>query len=299
MRTCRWHCSRITGKHGVIFGRARDAFTDKADSLLSQVGIASQAERACGVLAYGDLKRVELAVALANAPKLLLMDEPTAGMSPRERIALMELTACIAREQSIAVLFTEHDMDVVFAPRRPHHRARSRPIDCRRQGRRRAREPGRASRLSRRRLDLRGTLMLKVEDLHTYYGRAHILAGVAFEATHGEVVVLLGRNGAGKSTTMKAIMGLVPPARGRIRFQGTDITRKQPFEIARLGLGYVPEDRRIFAELTVQENLEVGRRPPNANAPRGRSKSCSPCFRTWRACATGRAARCRAASSRC
>jgi branched-chain amino acid transport system ATP-binding protein len=82
---------------------------------LGQVGIASQAVRACGVLAYGDLKRVELAVALANAPKLLLMDEPTAGMSPRERIALMELTARIAREQGIAVLFTEHDMDVVFA----------------------------------------------------------------------------------------------------------------------------------------------------------------------------------------
>jgi len=103
------------GKAWNIFGRARDAFTDKADALLGQVGIAAQAERACGVLAYGDLKRVELAVALANAPKLLLMDEPTAGMSPRERIALMELTARIAREQSIAVLFTEHDMDVVFA----------------------------------------------------------------------------------------------------------------------------------------------------------------------------------------
>jgi branched-chain amino acid transport system ATP-binding protein len=103
------------GKAWNIFGRARDAFTDKADALLDLVGITLQAERACGVLAYGDLKRVELAVALANAPKVLLMDEPTAGMSPGERIALMELTARIAREQSIAVLFTEHDMDVVFA----------------------------------------------------------------------------------------------------------------------------------------------------------------------------------------
>ena len=103
------------GKAWNISGRVRDAFTDQADALLGQVGMVSQAERACGVLAYGDLKRVELAVALANAPKLLLMDEPTAGMSPGERIALMELTARIAREQSIAVLFTEHDMDVVFA----------------------------------------------------------------------------------------------------------------------------------------------------------------------------------------
>ena len=98
-----------------LHGRARDAHLGEANRLLDQVGMLAQAERACGVLAYGDLKRVELAVALANAPKLLLMDEPTAGMAPRERIALMELTARIAREQGIAVLFTEHDMDVVFA----------------------------------------------------------------------------------------------------------------------------------------------------------------------------------------
>ena len=109
--------------------------------------------------------------------------------------------------------------------------------------------------------------MLKVEGLHTYYGRAHILADVGFEVVHGEVVVLLGRNGAGKSTTMKSIMGLVPPAQGRIRFQDTDIAGKQPFEIARLGIGYVPEERRVFTELTMEENLEVGRRPPNAGAP--------------------------------
>jgi branched-chain amino acid transport system ATP-binding protein len=84
-------------------------------ALLDQVGMADQRERACGVLAYGDLKRVELAVALANAPRLLLMDEPTAGMAPRERVALMELTARLTRARNIAVLFTEHDMDVVFA----------------------------------------------------------------------------------------------------------------------------------------------------------------------------------------
>ncbi|MBN9437867.1 ABC transporter ATP-binding protein [Bosea sp. (in: a-proteobacteria)] len=98
-----------------LFGRAKDRHVAEADALLSQVGMLDQAERACGVLAYGDLKRVELAVAIANQPKLLLMDEPTAGMAPRERIALMALTAEIARQRGIAVLFTEHDMDVVFA----------------------------------------------------------------------------------------------------------------------------------------------------------------------------------------
>lgn len=86
----------------------------EADRLLDLVGMSGYAERPCGELAYGDLKRLELAIALANQPKLLLMDEPTAGMAPRERIALMQLTARIAREKSIGVLFTEHDMDVVF-----------------------------------------------------------------------------------------------------------------------------------------------------------------------------------------
>ncbi len=87
---------------------------EEAGRLLELVGMSGYAERPCGELAYGDLKRLELAVALANQPKLLLMDEPTAGMAPRERIELMRLTAGIAREKSIGVLFTEHDMDVVF-----------------------------------------------------------------------------------------------------------------------------------------------------------------------------------------
>jgi len=94
--------------------RIADLNVAEADTLLERVGMRDQAGRACAVLAYGDLKRVELAVALANEPRLLLMDEPTAGMAPRERAALMALTAQIAHERSVAVLFTEHDMDVVF-----------------------------------------------------------------------------------------------------------------------------------------------------------------------------------------
>jgi branched-chain amino acid transport system ATP-binding protein len=97
-----------------FFGSAPRFARDEAGRLLELVGMDSYAERPCGELAYGDLKRLELAVALANQPKLLLMDEPTAGMAPRERIELMRLTARIAREKSIGVLFTEHDMDVVF-----------------------------------------------------------------------------------------------------------------------------------------------------------------------------------------
>jgi branched-chain amino acid transport system ATP-binding protein len=101
--------------------------------------------------------------------------------------------------------------------------------------------------------------MLEVKNVHAFYGRAHILHGVSLDAAAGEVVALLGRNGAGKSTAMKAIMGLVPPSQGEVVFEGRRIERLPPYRIARLGLGYVPEERRIFTDLTVMENLEVGR----------------------------------------
>jgi len=109
--------------------------------------------------------------------------------------------------------------------------------------------------------------MLSVRGLNAYYGRAHILADVALEVTTGEVACLLGRNGAGKSTTLKSIIGLVRPAGGEIVFDGRRIDRLEAYAIAQAGLGYVPEDRRIFTELTVMENLEVGRQPTRANAP--------------------------------
>jgi branched-chain amino acid transport system ATP-binding protein len=102
--------------------------------------------------------------------------------------------------------------------------------------------------------------MLAVSSLNAFYGRAHILRDVALEAAAGEVLVLLGRNGAGKSTTMKSIIGLVRPAPGSsVMFDGAEMAGRQPHEIARAGLGYVPEERRIFTDLTVMENLEVGR----------------------------------------
>ena len=110
-------------------------------------------------------------------------------------------------------------------------------------------------------------MMLSVEGLNSFYGPAHILFDVGLRVGPGEVVALLGRNGAGKSTTFRSIAGLVPARRGRVRFGDVDISRSAPYEIARLGLGYVPEDRRIFTELTVEENLSVGRQRPRAGAP--------------------------------
>jgi branched-chain amino acid transport system ATP-binding protein len=107
-----------------------------------------------------------------------------------------------------------------------------------------------------------GGPMLSVEALSAWYGAARILYDLSFEVGRGEVVALMGRNGAGKSTTMKTIMGLIGERRGTVRFNGGDISALKPFEIARRGLGFTPEDRRIFSDLTVAENLDIGRQPP-------------------------------------
>ena len=109
--------------------------------------------------------------------------------------------------------------------------------------------------------------MLEITGVNSAYGRAHILYDLSLSAQRGEVVVLLGRNGAGKSTTLKTLIGLVRPLTGEISFGGRRIEQFEPYQIARLGLGYVPEDRRIFTDLSVMENLEVGRQAPRAGAP--------------------------------
>lgn len=123
--------------------------------------------------------------------------------------------------------------------------------------------------------------LLRVAGLNAWYGAVHILFDVDLEVRRGEVVALMGRNGAGKSTTFKAVMGLLAKRRGAVEFMGRDIAGLQPFEIARLGLGFVPEDRRVFTDLTVTENLEVGRQPAR----------CMSCFPTWAPCRTVRAGR--------
>jgi len=102
--------------------------------------------------------------------------------------------------------------------------------------------------------------MLEVEVIHTFYGLSHILFGVSLKVDSKEVVCLLGRNGAGKTTTMKSIIGITPPRQGSIKFKGEEITGIEPYLLARKGIGYIPDDRRIFADLTVGENLEIAMR---------------------------------------
>ena len=243
----------------------------EAERLLDLVGMADQGQRSCGELAYGDLKRLELAIALANDPKLLLMDEPAAGMGPRERHAVIDLTARIARERGIGVLFTEHDMDVVFGHadrvlvlNRGTLIAEGTPAAVRANAEVQAVYLGAGSLFGAQYVSAAN---LSVAELGAAYGQAQVLFDVSLEIAAGEAVALLGRNGAGKSTTFRAILGLIPRSNGRIVFDGEDISKLRPYEIVRRGLGYVPEDRRIFSDLTVEENLQVGRQPPRFNAP--------------------------------
>jgi branched-chain amino acid transport system ATP-binding protein len=109
--------------------------------------------------------------------------------------------------------------------------------------------------------------LLEVENIHTAYGTSRVLFGVSLDIKPGECVCLLGRNGVGKTTTLRSIMGLTPPSQGRVRFKGQDVTGRAPHQLARRGIGYVPEDRRIFAELSVWENLDVAARSARRPGP--------------------------------
>ena len=108
------------------------------------------------------------------------------------------------------------------------------------------------------------TMLLDAKGVNAWYGAAHILFDVDLHVQRGEVVALMGRNGAGKSTTLKTLMGMLPKRKGTIAFMGKDVSKAEPHDVARRGLGYVPEDRRVFGDLTVMENLEVGKQPPRA-----------------------------------
>jgi branched-chain amino acid transport system ATP-binding protein len=209
--------------------------------------MAEQADRPCSELAYGDVKRVELAIAMANEPKLLLMDEPTAGMAPRERNELMALTKRLVVERGLAVLFTEHSMDVVFAYAdrlivlaRGRLIAQGKPAEIRDHPKVQEVYFGTGKTFEkpppRRRCDerlpslreRRHAPLLRAQGLCAWYGAAQILFDVDLEVRRGEVVALMGRNGAGKSTTLKALMGMLDRRRGSLDFMGRDISQANP-----------------------------------------------------------------------
>jgi branched-chain amino acid transport system ATP-binding protein/branched-chain amino acid transport system permease protein len=205
-------------------------------------------------------------VALTARPRVLLLDEPLAGLAAAERERIVGLIQRLAAE--MAVILVEHDIDRVFAfadqitvmsegrvlVHGSAEAVRSDPevqrvyLGAGRKALVRS-APKRAA---------PGAPILQVEGLNTYYGKSHILHDVALEVREGEAVALLGRNGAGKSSTIKSIMGIVPPRSGRVRYQGQEIQGRTPEQIARLGIGLVPQGRRLFPNLTVDENLAMG-----------------------------------------
>ena len=142
-------------------------------------------------------------------------------------------------------------------------------------------------------------MMLEVTDMHAFYGKSHILQGVNLNVKEGEIVALLGRNGVGRSTTCKAIMGEVEP-KGSVKFQGQEISGKKAFQIANMGIGYVPENRDIFPGLTTRQNLTLGLKPGQRMARAvGRCSRCSTCSKTLTAAPTSKPRFCRGGSSRC
>ncbi len=185
---------------------------------------------------------------------MLLLDEPLAGMSPAERISTRALIREIGRDRTLVIV--EHDMDAIFEFAETHHGA------CTRAGCWPTARRTRSSATRRCRTPISegcGTSMslLEVDGINSFYGDSHILFDVSLRVEQNEVVALLGRNGAGKTTTLRTIMGVMAPGSGSIRLDGKPIHGLPPYEIARMGMQLVPEERAIFGGLTVEENLRL------------------------------------------
>ncbi len=235
--------------------------------LMKFLGLEGMEQVSGADLSYGGQRLVDLGIALGSKPQVLLLDEPLAGLAAAERERVSRLITTIA--SNIPVLIVEHDIDRVLSF---SHR-----VTVMNQGEvlmsgtpeqvrtdRRVQEvytghgtPPVTGRTSHTQADK--SLMLDFSQVNAYYGKSHILHDASLQVRQGEIVALLGRNGAGKSTLLKCMVGLLPPASGRIVFNGQDIAGLSAPDIARLGIGYVPQGRGLFAGMTVAENLALGR----------------------------------------
>jgi ABC-type branched-subunit amino acid transport system ATPase component/ABC-type branched-subunit amino acid transport system permease subunit len=221
-----------------------------------------------GELSYGGQRLVDLGIALGSKPQVLLLDEPLAGLAAAERERVSNLIKSVAA--NIPVLIVEHDIDRVLGF--------SQAVTVMNQGEVLMTGPPDAVRADRRVQEIYtgsgipevehissdevkrdAAQILRFEDVNTFYGKSHILNDATLDVREGEIVALLGRNGAGKSTLLKTLAGLVPLASGRIEYEGRDIAKMPAPDIARLGIGYVPQGRGLFAGMTVRENLSLGR----------------------------------------
>jgi ABC-type branched-subunit amino acid transport system ATPase component/ABC-type branched-subunit amino acid transport system permease subunit len=240
----------------------------EAAELIKFLGLEGIEHIESGELSYGGQRLVDLGIALGSKPQLLLLDEPLAGLAAAERERVSNLIKNVAA--NIPVLIVEHDIDRVLGF--------SQAVTVMNQGEVLMTGPPEAVRADRRVQEIytgtgipevehsrsdearrEAAQILRCEAVNTYYGKSHILHDATLDVREGEIVALLGRNGAGKSTLLKTLAGLVPAASGTIEYEGGNIAGLPAPDIARLGIGYVPQGRGLFAGMTVRENLSLGR----------------------------------------
>ncbi|NML42219.1 ATP-binding cassette domain-containing protein [Ramlibacter sp. G-1-2-2] len=263
----------LQARHPGRFNLWRDARSyaqvqEETRELLRFLGLEGIEDTLGGDLSYGGQRLVDLGIALGSKPQVLLLDEPLAGLAAAERERVCRLVKTIAHH--IPVLIVEHDIDRVLDF--------SQQVTVMNQGQVLMTGTPEAVRTDRRVQEVytgTGTpavtgrtavaagverpLLLKFEGVNAFYGKSHILNDASLEVREGEIVALLGRNGAGKSTLLKSLCGLLLPASGSIEFEGHAIAGLPAPKIARLGIGYVPQGRGLFAGMTVAENLALGR----------------------------------------
>jgi branched-chain amino acid transport system ATP-binding protein len=263
----------VQAKHPRRFAMLADSarladVSAEAARLLDAVGLADRAGTVAANLSHGDQRLLEIAIALATRPQLLLLDEPLAGLSGSDRVRVAQLIRTL--HGTVTIVLIEHDIDQVLALsdritvlHQGRVIAEGVPADIQKNadvqtaylGHLKVTESAVGGRAR-----LEGAPLLGVAGVDAFYGKSHVLHGVSLDVFSGEVVALLGRNGAGKTTTLAAITGVVPPRRGRITYRGRDVAGWSPEAIARLGVGLVPQGRRIFPNLSVLENLTIARR---------------------------------------
>ena len=234
-------------------------------ALIRFLGLEGVESAPVSSLSYGGQRLMEIGLALTARPKLLLLDEPLAGLAAAERERIVGMIRTLS--QHMSVLLVEHDIDRVFefADRITAMangvvliEGNAEQVSGDRQVQEVYLGSGRKVVMGSRTAAQAGEVLLRLEGVNTFYGKSHILHDVSIEVRAGEVTALLGRNGAGKSSTFKSIMGLVPTASGTVHFDGKLISGLTPERIARAGIGLVPQGRRLFPGLTVAENLRLG-----------------------------------------
>ncbi|WP_046868682.1 branched-chain amino acid ABC transporter ATP-binding protein/permease [Microvirga massiliensis] len=236
-------------------------------AVIRYLGVAGIEAAEAGTLSYGGQRLLDMGLALATKPRILLLDEPLAGLSAAERQRIGDIIKRVSSD--IPMLLVEHDIDRVFqiADAVTVMNEGQVLVDGTVEDARSSTKvqeiyigSGAATLAAKpRESAAEPATVLSVTDVNTFYGKSHILADVSFDVHQHEIVAVLGRNGAGKSTLLKTLIGIAPPASGRIVLDGQDIAGRPSAEIARLGIGYVPQGRGLFAGMTVAQNLELGR----------------------------------------